>query len=75
MDSTSILLALNEREKWMERRRRLEGELRQLQERRKRLRQELEETKRTLSHLTAAGTPSVAERKMTSETAPPRTLG
>jgi len=42
MDSSNVLLALDEQKKWRERRKRLRDRLRQLERRRSTLRQELE---------------------------------
>jgi len=59
MDSGRILVALQEQEKWRERRTRLEARLRSVQARRRFLQRELEVVRRRVERLeeTLAGTP------------------
>ncbi len=51
MDSSRVLVALQEREKWRRRRTRIEARLRSVQARRRYLEKELEAVRRKVAHL------------------------
>lgn len=54
MDSGRVLVALHEREKWRERRTRLEGRLRSVQSRKRFLQRELDVVRRKVERLESA---------------------